>query len=58
MLAMLFVLGIPLMGIYLFSVSLETADITLMCIGILLILLFPPIITINVLKVKTAIKGR
>lgn len=58
MLAMLFVLGIPLMDIYLFSVSLETADITLMCIGILLILLFPPIITINVLKVKTAIKGR
>lgn len=52
-LSVILLLGIPLMGLYLFWLGATWSDDILMGIAIVMILIFPAVLSINVLRAKT-----
>ena len=52
-LSLMLVLGIPAIGLYLFSLANSTGDNTMLYIALFLVFMFPIIIRVNVLRSKT-----
>lgn len=57
LLSMALVLGIPLIGIYLLTIAMSSGNDVLMAIAVIMILLFPLVVSANVLRAKT-VSGR
>lgn len=52
---LLLVLGIPIIGLYLYQLALNVSDTTTLYIAIFLVMLFPIVIGINVLRSRPKI---